>query len=165
MEKTEKYLKQNATSTWVFLFNKGGIVGTERESTKMQIQESTEEDYKQIYSSKLESQGENRQILDICDLPKLRQKEKQVSSFCLHSELTLCHSSLYPDPTGRKPVPRSTDKSDSTGKSTTSAPRDPPRVLRKEETRSNLGKEVSGFCLLPGLTLCHSSLYTDPMGR
>lgn len=60
MEKTEKYLKQNATNTWVFLFNKGGIVGRERESKEMQIQESTEEDYKQIYSSKLESQGENR---------------------------------------------------------------------------------------------------------
>jgi len=38
-----------------------------------------------------------------------RSQEEDPSSFCLHLEPTQSHSSLYPDPTGRKQIYRSVD--------------------------------------------------------
>ena len=45
----------------------------------------------------------------------------------------------------------------STGKTTLSAPRDPPGDLRPQEPRNNLGHEPSDFYLCPELTLGNSS--------
>lgn len=64
-----------------------------------------------------------------------------------------------------KPVSRSTDISDSRGKTTTCAPRDPSGVFGTQEPRSSLGEDTSSFLLDLELTLWQSSLYPDTAGK
>lgn len=52
--------------------------------------------------------------------------------------------------------PRSADKPVSTGMTTTSPQRDPPRDLRTQELRSSLGQDPSGFCLSQEPIMWHS---------
>lgn len=54
---------------------------------------------------------------------------------------------------------------ESIGRTTTSAPRDPPGVLGTQEPRSNLGQDHSSFCLHPEVILSHSPLCPDPAGK
>lgn len=61
--------------------------------------------------------------------------------------------------------PRSADSPVSTGKTTTSVPRDPPRALKIQERRSRLGQDLSGFHLHLELSLCHRSSYQNPTWR
>jgi hypothetical protein len=59
----------------------------------------------------------------------------------------------------------SADKPLSTGKTTTSAQRDPPRALKTQEPRSCLGQDPSGFGLPKEHILCHSAPYANTIGR
>lgn len=92
------------------------------------------------------------------------------SSFCLHPELTLCHSSLLPDLTGRAWISQkcwhTQERRWDHHMCLYSWPkRNCHRALRTQDLRNSLGQDPSGFCLYPELTLCHSSLYPNPMGR
>jgi hypothetical protein len=68
-------------------------------------------------------------------------------------------------PLGESWPPRNADKPVTTGKTTTSAQRDLPGILRTKELRSGLGQEPFDFPLLQELILCHSAPYPNTTRR
>jgi hypothetical protein len=65
----------------------------------------------------------------------------------------ILHLRKYQVPPGESWSPKSVDTLVSTRKTTTSAYRDLPGILRTQELRSKMGQDSSGFQLSPGIIL------------